>query len=77
MNINKKIHKIINYKTYSNRNKIELLLRIIDDDINCNLDLDSTNIEFENAKKKRKLIYKAIKKIDFNTGERFLKLMDV
>jgi len=75
MNIYYKINKILNYKNYSVRNKINALLKI-SEEINCNLESYSTKLELQNAIKNTKTIYKAIKKLDKNTGERFLKLMD-
>tara|TARA_R100000541_G_C1892260_1_gene83643 strand:+ start:889 stop:1119 length:231 start_codon:yes stop_codon:yes gene_type:complete len=75
MNIYYKINKILNYKNYSVRNKIDALLKI-SEKINCNLESNSTKLELQNAIKNTKTIYKAIKKLDKNTGERFLKLMD-
>ncbi len=76
MNINKKIDKILKYKTYSIRNKIDSLLKIVTEEINCNLNTDSTSKKIKKAIQNRKTIYNAIKTLDFNTGERFLKLMD-
>tara|TARA_R110001583_G_scaffold19173_2_gene75315 strand:+ start:39 stop:269 length:231 start_codon:yes stop_codon:yes gene_type:complete len=75
MNIYYKINKILNYKNYNVRNKINALLKI-SEEINCNLESNSTKLELQNAIKNTKTIYKAIKKLDKNTGERFLKLMD-
>jgi len=76
MNIYYKINKILNYKNYSVRNKIDALLKIIPEEINCNLEFNSTKLELQNANKNKKTIYKAIEKLDKNTGERFLKLLD-
>ena len=76
MNIYYKINKILNYKNYSVRNKIDALLKIIPKEINCNLESYSTKLDLQNAIKYKKTIYKAIKKLDKNTGERFLKLMN-
>ena len=76
MNIYYKINKILNYKNYSVRNKIDALLKIIPEEINCNLESYSTKLDLQNAIKNKKTIYKAIKKLDKNTGERFLKLMN-
>ena len=73
--INYIIEKILGYKTYSIRKKINSLLEM-DANIYCNLGTDSTKAEKLEAKKQSKAIYRAIKKLDKNTGERFLYYMD-
>tara|TARA_R100000935_G_C2782718_1_gene142425 strand:+ start:137 stop:364 length:228 start_codon:yes stop_codon:yes gene_type:complete len=73
--INYIIEKILNYKTYSIRKKIDSLLEI-DSNIYCNLGIDSTKSEKIEAKKQSKAIYRAIRKLDKNTGDRFLYYMD-
>tara|TARA_R110000868_G_scaffold135512_5_gene348066 strand:- start:44 stop:271 length:228 start_codon:yes stop_codon:yes gene_type:complete len=69
------IEKILNYKTYSIRRKIDSLLEI-DANIYCNLGKDSTNSEKLEAKKQSRAIYRAIRTLDKNTGDRFLYYMD-
>ena len=69
------IEKILNYKTYSLKRKIDSLLEI-DSNIYCNLGIDSTKSEKLEAKKQSKIIYRAIKKLDKPTGDRFLYYMD-
>ncbi len=69
------IEKIMNYKTYSIRRKISSLLEI-DANIYCNLGIDSTKRELAEAKKQSTAIYRAIRKLDKNTGDRLLYYMD-
>mgnify|MGYP003632900270 CR=1 FL=1 len=69
------IKKILNYKSYSIRNKINSLLEI-NANISCNLGKDSTKSERVEAKKQIKAIYKAIRKLDKRTGDRFLYYLD-
>jgi|TARA_R110000787_G_scaffold36216_1_gene92671 hypothetical protein len=73
--INYLIEKILNYKTYSIRRKIDSLLEM-DANIYCNLGQDSTKAEKLQAKKQSKSIYRAIQKLDKNTGDRFINMMD-
>ena len=69
------IDKIYNYKTISNRIKIDRLLEI--DVIQyTNLGLDSTKKEKDIVKKNSKYIYKTIKKIDESTGNLSLEHQD-
>tara|TARA_R110000751_G_scaffold94166_2_gene183736 strand:+ start:418 stop:645 length:228 start_codon:yes stop_codon:yes gene_type:complete len=69
------IEKILNYKTYSIRRKIDSLLEM-DANIYCNLGAESTKSERIEAKKQSRAIYRAIRKLDKNTGDRFLYHMD-
>jgi hypothetical protein len=69
------IEKILNYKTYSIRRKIDSLLEI-DANIYCNLGSDSTKSERLEAKRQSTAIYRAIRKLDKNTGDRFLYYLD-
>ena len=69
------IEKILNYKTYSIRRKIDSLLEM-DANIYCNLGAESTKSERIEAKKQSRAIYRAIRKLDKNTGDRFLYYMD-
>mgnify|MGYP005988105869 CR=1 FL=1 len=73
--INYIIEKILNYKTYSVRRKISSLLEI-DANIYCNLGTDSTKSERAEAKKQSRAIYRAIRKLDKRTGDRFLYYLD-
>lgn len=69
------IEKILNFKTWDDKKKIDELLRI-DAKIYAHQGTDSTRVELEEGKKKSKKIYKAIKQIDYNLGYSFLELMD-
>ncbi len=69
------IDKILNYKTYSIRRKIDSLLEM-DANIYCNLGIDSTKTERTEAKKLSKQIYRAIKSLDLEQGQKYLYLMD-
>ena len=69
------IDKIINYKTYSVKKKIDALLEM-DANIYCNMGIDSTKAERANAKKQSKAIYRAIKNLDKDTGNKLLYHMD-
>ena len=69
------IEKILNFKTWSDRRKIDELL-MIDSRIYAFLGSDSTKPEIDNAKRKSKKIYRAIKEVDHEMGNSFLELMD-
>jgi len=69
------IDKILSYKTYSDRKKIDALLEM-DANIYCNLGIDSTKTERYEAKKLSKQIYRAIKTIDPEQGQKYLYHMD-
>jgi len=72
----KDIEKITNFKTWSDRQKVDELLRI-DADIYCNLGSESTKADKEEDQKKSKKIYRAIKDIDYLTGLSFLHVIDL
>jgi CRISPR/Cas system CSM-associated protein Csm2 small subunit len=69
------IEKILNFKTWDDKKKIDELLQI-DARIYANQGIDSTKVEKENGKIKSRKIYKAIKEIDKSLGDSFLQLMD-
>jgi hypothetical protein len=69
------IEKILNFKTWDDKKKIDELLQI-DARIYANQGIDSTKAEKENGKIKSRKIYKAIKEIDKSLGDSFLQLMD-
>jgi CRISPR/Cas system CSM-associated protein Csm2 small subunit len=69
------IEKILNFKTWDDKKKIDELLQI-DARIYANQGIDSTKVEKENGKIKSRKIYKAIKEIDKPLGDSFLQLMD-
>ena len=74
------IEKVLGYKTWSNRKKIDSFL-----EYDCNmpnsrfltyLGIDSTKTEVINTKRKSKKLYKAIQKIDAEQGKKLLYYMD-
>ena len=69
------IDKTYNYKTISNRDKIDRLLEI-DSNQYTNLGFDSTKTEKDIVKKNSRYIYKTIKKIDESTGKLLLERQD-
>lgn len=69
------IDKILNYKTYTDRMRIDALLEI-DCNNYTNLGSDSTKAEKQEVKKMSRQIYRAIKTVDPVWGERFLRTMD-
>ena len=69
------IEKILNYKSYSTRKKIDTLLEM-DMNLYINMGADSTKTERSDTKKKSRKIYLAIKKLDKEMGSNFLKYMD-
>ena len=69
------VDKIVNYKTLNNRTKIDRLLEI--DAIQYqNLGIDSTKTEKQEVRRNSKYIYKAIQKIDYDKGYKFLHYID-
>jgi len=71
---NNDIDKIVQFKTWTDKKKIDELLRI-DAAMYCALGTDSTTTERREVKRKSQEIYKAIRKIHKPTGDLFL--MDV
>lgn len=69
------IEKIISFKSWNKRKKLDELFRI-DADLYCNLGSSSSNKERADVKRKSKAIYKAINKIDENVGKPLLFYMD-
>lgn len=69
------IEKIIEFKSWSDKKKIDELLRI-DCDLYTNLGTDSTKSERLEAKKNSRKIYRQIKQIDHKTGNDLLVVMD-
>ena len=69
------VEKIAEFKSWSDRQKIDKLLRI-DCDIYTNLGKDSTKTEKETAKKHSRKIYRLIKGINNKLGNDFLVAMD-
>jgi len=66
------IDKILNYKTVSIKDKIDRLLEL-DANMYTELGSDSTKTERLEAKKKSKVIYRAIKTLNKDLGEMLLK----
>lgn len=71
----KDIDKILEFKTWSDRRKIDELLRM-DCEMYTNLGIDSTKKEKSEVTKNSRRIYKAIKTIDQKMGQTFLLAMD-
>jgi|TARA_R110002012_G_scaffold241071_2_gene415314 hypothetical protein len=69
------IDKIFDYKTISNKEKIDILLEI---DVNqyTNCGIDSTKTEIETVKRNSTYIYKIIQKINPEMGKQFLQHQD-
>lgn len=65
------INKILNYKSVSNEDKINRLLEM-DAIMYTNLGVDSTKTERNEAKKKSRVIYRAIKTLDRDLGDMLL-----
>lgn len=69
------IDKTLNYKSVSNREKIDRLLEI--DAIQyTNLGTDSTKSEKLQVRRNSKYIYRAIQKLDYEMGSKFLHFVD-
>jgi hypothetical protein len=69
------IEKITEFKSWSDKKKIDELLRI-DCDLYTNLGIDSTKSERLEARKNSRKIYRQIKQIDHKTGNDLLVVMD-
>ena len=73
--IESKIDKIVGYKTWSDRRKIDALLEM-DCIMYTNLGLDSTKEEIRNVKVASKKIYKGVGRIDKTLGDTMVRAMD-
>ena len=69
------IEKIVEFKTWSNKKKVDELLRL-DCNQYANLGINSSKKEVEEVNKTSRKIYRLIKKVDKELGEKFLHLMD-
>lgn len=69
------IEKVLGYKTWSDKRKIDALLEY-DCNMYTNLGSDSTKNEINQTKKKSRAIYRAIKEIDYDAGKNYLWQMD-
>lgn len=67
--------KIIEFKTWSDKRKIDTLLEI-DCDMYCNMGIDSNKTEREMTKRNSRKIYNAIKQVDPIVGTKLLQSMD-
>lgn len=65
------VEKVINFSSWSDRKKIDELFRI-DCYMYTNLGTDSTQKERDEVKKKSRYIYRAIKKIDPQLGDKLM-----
>jgi len=69
------IQKVIDFKSWADKKKIDELLRI-DCTMYTNLGLDSLKKDREETKRRSKVIYKAISKIDEVFGKSLIYQMD-
>ena len=69
------IDKILNFKSWSNKKKIDTLL-FIDCTLYANMGKESTQTERQSTKTKSKRLYKAIGKIDASIGKQILNSLD-
>lgn len=69
------IQKIIDFKSWADKKKIDELLRI-DCTMYTNLGLDSLKKDREETKRRSKVIYRAISKIDEAFGKTLIFQMD-
>ena len=69
------IDKILNFKSWSDKKKIDTLL-CIDCTLYTNMGKDSSQTERQTTKSKSKKLYKAISKIDQSVGRLILKSID-
>lgn len=65
------VDKILNYKTISDKEKIDRLLEL-DAIMYTNLGSDSTKTDRNETKKKSRIIYRAIKNLDRDLGDMLL-----
>lgn len=75
MEINQYIEKVLSYKTYDDKRKIDTLLHQLAI-LWQNTGIDSTKTEINEVKKKSRMIYRAIKSIDPVLGASFLTTAD-
>lgn len=73
--IDDRIETIVGYKTWSDRKKLDELLRM-DASLYVNLGVDSTQKERDEVKRTSKKIYTAIKRVDERMGSDFLRVLD-
>lgn len=73
--MNEKIDKILHYKTWSDKRKIDELL-FMSADLWANEGKDSTKAQIELVRKKCRVIYRAIKTLDSYVGSQLLRTQD-
>ena len=71
MELQDRVLKIVGYKTWSDKRKIDALLEI-DATMYTNLGIDSTKTDRENTRRDSRFIYRAIKSIDELLGKELL-----
>ena len=71
MELQDKVLKIVGYKTWSDKRKIDALLEI-DANAYTNLGTDSTKTQVENTRRDSRFIYRAIKSLDETLGKELL-----
>jgi len=69
------IEKILNFKSWTNKRKIDELLQI-DCNMYTNMGIDSSKKDRQDTKKRSKAIYKSISKVDESIGHSLIKAMD-
>jgi len=72
--LQQEIDKILGYKTYSDKRKVDALLEM-DAILYTNLGTDSTKKEKNEVKRKSRLIYKAIAEVDRIQGLTYLQYL--
>jgi len=72
----KDIDKVLGFTTWTDKQKLDELLRM-DCALYCALGSDSTKTERESVRRESRKIYKAIKTFDPQSGEMFLRVMDL
>jgi len=75
MDLEFQILKIVGYKTWSDRKKIDAMLEI-DANQYCNLGTESLQKEKDLARKQSRFIYRAIKSVDESVGNLLYKARD-
>jgi len=71
MELQDRVLKIVGYKTWSDKRKVDALLEI-DATAYTNLGTDSTKTEREQTRRDSRFIYRAIKSIDERLGKELL-----
>ncbi len=71
MELQDKVLKIVGYKTWTDKRKVDTLLEI-DATAYTNLGIDSTKKEREQTRRDSRFIYRAIKSIDEDLGRKLL-----